>query len=177
MAACYVKYESVFAKKQPTSITWVPGTVMAVCEDATLDIAFDDGSMGFGVCGWLVASRHKKVHPSPPCIQKKIAQLFVADLMNKTITEDSVSAVEWDHAIIAEIDIVSECVVVVPSSWFPTCKKSWTMQLQAYKWDERKNAWKYDVAYRENGTKMIDQYGFVPSSAYVKAKALQHYTK
>jgi len=154
---------------------WIPGVIVYVHDDnGALDIDFDDGSQDFRVSRLFVAHRRKRDHPSLPVIQKLRAEKFVFDLVTNRIASEHIEAIEWDLAIIAEIDKTRQTRVDVPSKWFPRCKKQWTMQIQDYKWMHSKKKWEFDVSYREKGDDQIDQNGYVTSQLYMNAKSLSH---
>ena len=109
-------------------------------ESVSVKRGFDDGSQDFGVSRFFVAHRRKSEHPSPPDIQKLRAETFVFDFVTNRIAPEHIDAIEWDFAIIAEIDKIKQTRVDVPSKWFPRCKTQWTKQIQDYKWmDLKKN--------------------------------------
>ena len=170
----YVKHESVFVRRGLCACVWIPGIIVNIHDDSALDIDFDDGSQDFGVSRHFVAHRRKSEHPSPPDIQKLRAQTFVFDLVTNRIAPEHIDAVEWDFAIIAEIDKTQQTRVDVPSKWFPRCKKQWTMQIQDYKYMHLKKQWDFDVSYREKGDDQIDQNGYVTAKMYMDAKSLSH---
>jgi hypothetical protein len=171
----YVNHESVFVKRGFCASMWIPGIIVNVHDDdGALDINLDDGSQDLGVSRLFVAHRHKSEHQSPPEIQKLRAENFVFDLVRNKITTEHIDAVEWDCAIIAEIDKTTQTRVDVPSEWFPTSKKQWTMQIQDYKWVHSKKKWQYDVSYREKDDDQIDQNGYVTAQLYMDAKSLEH---
>jgi len=171
----YVKHESVFVKRGFCASMWIPGTIVNVHEDdSALDINLDDGSQDFGVSRLFVTHRQKSDHQSPPAIQKLRAQEFVFDLVTNRIAPEYIDAIEWDCAIIAELDKSKQTRVDVTSKWYTKCKKQWTMQIQDYKWVHSKKKWDYDVSYREQGLDQIDQNGFVPAQLYMDAKSLEH---
>jgi len=171
----YVKHESVFVKRGLCASVWTPGIIVNIHDDdGALDIDFDDGSQDFGVSRFFVAHRRKSEHPSPFDLQKLRAETFVFDLVTNRIASEHIDAIEWDFAIIAEIDKIKQTRVNVPSKWFPRCKKQWTMQIQDYKWMDLKKKWEFDVSYREKGDDRIDQNGYVPAQMYMHAKNLSH---
>jgi len=98
---------------------WIPGIIVNVHDDdGALDIDLNDGSQDFGVSRLFVAHRRKSEHPSPPDMQKPRAQTFVFDLVTNRIAPEQIDAIEWDCAIIAEIDKTKQTRVDVPSKWF-----------------------------------------------------------
>jgi len=154
---------------------WIPGIIVNVHDDdGALDIDLDDGSQDFGVSRLFVAHRRKSEHPSPPDMQKRRAQTFVFDLVTNRIAPEHIDAIEWDCAIIAEIDKTRQTRVDVPSKWFPRCKKQWTMKIQDCRWMYSKKKWEFDVSYREKGDDQIDQNGYVAAQMYMDAKILSH---
>jgi len=170
----YVKHESVFVKRGVCASIWMPGIIVKVRDDGTLDIDLDDGSQDFGVSRLFVAHRRKSEHPSPPGIQKLRAATFVFDLVSNGIAAEHIDAIEWDCAIIAEIDKTQETRVDVPSKWFPKCRKHWTMQIRDYKWIKTTGKWVFDVSYREKGDDRIDQHGYVSAQLYIDAKGQEN---
>jgi len=46
----YVKHERVFVKRGLCASIWMPGIIVKVRDDGTLDIDLDDGSQDFDLC-------------------------------------------------------------------------------------------------------------------------------
>jgi len=170
----FVRHESVFSRKRSFGYKeygerWFPATVSNTDEDAHVSLLFDDGEKDNLISTNYIKKRTKKTHPSRPVVQRKRAKLLVDEVVQKKIHLGELQALEWDYAIVAEMEILQKTRVNVPCSWFPHDSTLFTMQACRYKWGGINNQWQFDVAYRKRGEETIHQYGFVSAIMYCDA--------
>jgi len=172
-----MKYEAVFAKKRSfgDSDCWFPGIIQSQTEDRDFfSIAFDDGCADNLIHSDFIKKRSKVSHPSEPSVQIMFAKKLVNEVIEGKLDMHAASLLEWDYAIIAEMDICQKKQIQVPSFWFPADSTKFTMQLCRYKCDKARKMWKYDVAYRKIGDEQVHQYGYVFAKDYCKAVLVQN---
>ena len=173
----YIKYETVLAKKTFLSDAdcWFPGIIQSHTNDPDcFSVAFDDGYYQNSIHYDFIKKRSKISHPSKPLVQMNIAKKIASEVILGTLDIRAASQLEWDYAIIAEIDIGQKKQIQVPSFWFPRDSTTFTMQLCRYKYNKAGKTWKYDVAYRKVGDDRVHQYGYIFAKDYCKAVLIQN---